>query len=283
MKRAVFFLALIFFSIPVPTMAGNLTASASYSFTDSLSDKEGCEIALTRVKKKVLEQVCGTQFSGGAGRFKTEEADEMSLFLFESVGGRIRDANLLSKDVTTLNRNVVSGDFLKQCSISAEVKVECDRGKRDPAFAPAFASDVQLNETVFRENDIMEIRVAAASGMYVSVFQYLPYEAGKENVFLVFPNQVQRDSFLKEGQTLKIPDCDSINGYRLAMRLPKGKTKVVEELMLVGSKKKVAFPNAMSLSEFHRILSEIPLDDRREAIVPYYIVKKGAERGVVTN
>jgi len=276
-RTATFIIILLAFIGDAPAMAAKLMESASYSFTDAVSDREGCELALTRVKKKVLELVCGTQFSGGSARFHTEEQDEMSLFLFESVGGRVTNTEIYRKVVTTLNRTASLEDAVKQCSITAMVEVVCDQGRRDPSFAPSFVSEVQLNETVFRENDSMRIRLIAASEMYVNVFQYLPAEKGAENVLLVFPNLMQRDSFLKAGQELRIPDADTARGYRLAMRLPTGKEKAVEELMLVATKNRVAFPDSMTLGEFHRILAEIPLDDRREAIIPYFIAKKGKE------
>lgn len=268
----------LFCSMTAQSLAATLTESASYSFNDSTSDKQGCDIALTRVKKKVLEQVCGVIFAGGSGRFRAEGLDEISLFLFESVGGRVMATRTLKKEVLTVNRSQTSGDYLKQCTVFASVEAQCDQGRRDPAFAPSFVSDVSLNETIFRDNDCILIAVAAASDMYLSAFQYLPQERESENVLRVFPNLLQRESFIKKGQILNIPDSDTANGYRLAMRLPKNTERVAEELMLVATKKEVNFPGRMSLSEFHRILAEIPLDDRREANFPYLIVKKGGHR-----
>ena len=127
-----------------------------------------------------------------------------------------------------------------------------------------------------RDNDSVQITVTAASDMYISAFQYLP-EKEEGNVQRIFPNQLQWEAFVKAGQVLNIPDSDSAHGYRLAMRLPKKADRVAEALMLVATKKEVTFPERMSLSEFHRILAEIPLDDRREANFPYLIVKKGAD------
>jgi len=271
------------FVMPGLALAVMLSESASYSFNDSTSDKEGCDVALTRVKKKILEQVCGTRFAGGSGRFRAEGVDELSLFLFESVGGQVMDTHVLGKEVATVTRNSVSGDYVKQCTVSAFVDVRCDQGRRDPGFAPSFATDVLVNETVFRENDSMQITMTAASEMYVSVFQYMPAESEAENVQLIFPNQMQRESVVKKGQILRIPDNDTARGYRLAMRLPPGKDRLVEELMLVATKKVVTFPGRMTLSEFHRILAEIPLDDRRDAIFPYLIVKKGATPRIKAN
>lgn len=47
---------------------------------------------------------------------------------------------------------------------------------------------------------------------------------------------MQQRMYVTKGQVLNIPDSDSARGYRLAMRLPKGKERVVEELMLVAVK-----------------------------------------------
>jgi hypothetical protein len=60
--------------------------------------------------------------------------------------------------------------------------------------------------------------------------------------------------------------------------LPQGKDHVVEELMVIATSEKIAFPVEMNLATFQRILSEIPLDKRREAIIPYRIAKKGMNK-----
>lgn len=255
-------------------------ASARYIFTDSTSDKDGCDIALTRVRKQVLERVCGSQFSGGAGRFHSDDTDELSLFHFESVAGRVLNTRVEGKVVSMAISGNNGGDSVKQCTVSAAVEVACDRGRRDPAFAPLFSSDVKLNESVFRDGDPLQITMTAASGMYVNLFQYLPGERETEKVQRIFPNCMQREPFVKEGQELRIPDPSASDRYRLVMRLPQGKDRGAEELMMVATKKGVVFPDQMSLDEFQRLLAEIPLDERREAFLPYIVVRKGAAHGV---
>lgn len=276
----VYTMSLIIFAIaalPGAVGAATVVEKDTYSYSDTISDSEGCNLAFTRTKKKALESACGTQFSATSSRYRTEDADEMALFDFESVGGRIVAAKITAKNVTTIRKDAEAGEDTKQCAVTARISVECDSGKRDPGFAPSFSTDVKLNEMTFREKENMQIFIHANSEMYITIFQFIPYETSEENVYRLFPNRYQKQTLLKEGDTLSVPDYEAAKGYKFTASLPPKKDRVVEELMLVATKKKVVFADRMNLGAFQRILSEIPLDERREAIIPYYIVKKGVE------
>ena len=183
------------------------------------------------------------------------------------------DTKITGKYVKTLYRNGVAGECIKECSVTAVVEVECDKGKRDPSFAPSFLSDIRLNENVLRGGEGMIVYVKAESDMFITVFQYLPHLPDDEKVYRVFPNKMQSGGYLKQSESLMIPDDKLVQRYRLVADLPKGKERVVEELMVVATRTNIPFPEKMELATFQRILSEIPLNERREAMLPYEIVR----------
>ncbi len=246
-----------------------------FSFPDTVSDADGCGAALARARRKALESVCGLQVSGGSGRFKNESIDELSLFLFEETGGRIVSAKTVSKTVEYHRGAAPESTALKQCIVSTEIEVKCDRGNRDPAFAPNFLADVTLNETSLREGEELTVSLTATDSMYVSVFQYLPYIKAGKNIFRIFPNERQPHDYIKKGDKLIIPNTGVDSDYVYVAQLPKNKDHVVEELMTVATRKRVSFPEEMTLDDFQRILSEIPLYERREVMIPYSISKRG--------
>ena len=252
-----------------------VSVEEKYSFPDTVSDAEGCGAAQARARKKALENVCGLQVSGGSGRFRSENVDELSLFLFEEIGGRIVSAKAVSKKVEYHKSTAPEAAALKQCTVTVELGVKCDKGNRDSAFAPNFIADVSLNETSLREGEAMLISLIAADGMFVSVFQYLPYVQAGKNVFKIFPNELQPQDYVKKGDRLTIPNSENDRNYAHIAQLPTGKDHVVEELMAVATRKRVSFPEEMSLNDFQRILSEIPLYERREVMIPYSISKRG--------
>lgn len=253
-----------------------VTLQETFSFPDTVSDADGCGSALARARRNALEKTCGLQISGGSGRFRSDDVDDLSLFLFEEVGGRIVSAKTISKAVEYHTSNTPETASLKQCTVVAELAVECDKGSRDPAFAPNFLADVALNETSLREGEALTISLKAADDMYVTVFQHLPYIPAGKNVFRIFPNELQPQDSLRKGNSLTIPDSGQERKYSHVAQLPQGKEHVVEELMVVATRKRVSFPEVMTLDAFQRILSEIPLNDRREAMIPYRISKKGS-------
>jgi hypothetical protein len=252
-----------------------VTLQEKFSFPDTVSDADGCGSALARARRQALEKVCGLQISGGSGRFRSNDVDDLSLFLFEEIGGRIVSAKTINKSVEYHKSNTQETASLKQCTVVAELGVECDKGSRDPAFAPNFLADVALNETNLREDEAMTISLKAADDMYVTVFQYLPYIQTGKNVFRIFPNELQPQDLVKKGNMLTIPDSGQERKYSHVAQLPKGKEHVVEELMVVATRKRVSFPEEKTLDSFQQILSEIPLNVRREAMIPYRISKKG--------
>jgi hypothetical protein len=255
-----------------------VTEQTKFSFLDTTSDAEGCNSALAIARKKAIEKVCGVTVSGGSGRFRSEDVDELSLFMFEEVGGRIVSVSTTKKTVECLNSSTPEGESLKQCAIVAKIDVACDSGKRNPAFAPNFLEDVSLKETNLRDEEGMIVTVQARSNMYVSVFQFIPYDQSGKNVRKIFPNGMQTADFVKQNTTLSIPNSNNGKNYKLVVRLPKGKEHVVEELMIVATVDKIVFPEEMALETFQRVLSEIPLNMRREAMIPYRIAKKGTTK-----
>jgi hypothetical protein len=88
--------------------AGVVSEKAQFSFPDTVSDFDGCSSALARARRNALEKVCGVTVSGGSGRFRSEDVDELSLFTFEEVGGRIVAATHIRKKVDE-QVNPVSG------------------------------------------------------------------------------------------------------------------------------------------------------------------------------
>jgi hypothetical protein len=221
--------------------AAPVQETVSYSYPDSISDAEALQRALSRVKMMALEKECGTQTSGASSRFRSENIDELSLFLFEMVGGSVVGTDVVGRETKTVFEGA-GGEVFKECIVSALIDVRCDKGERDPTFSPDFPTRVHLNETAFREGETMVITVQPYQNMYINVFQYLPYVAEGADVYRIFPNDLQKSGFVHAGQKLTIPDGENEAIYELEVQLPKGKSRVSEEIMVVGTKKEIQTP-----------------------------------------
>lgn len=246
----------------------------SYDFSDNLSPNEGCEQAIARLKKRATEDACGSHASGSSMRVLSEEVDDLSLFYFEILGGRVIGFNLKKRSYEQIFTDKKTGQSLWRCTIHAETSINCDRGKRDPSFAPTLSSDVQINRVYFQEGEGMVLQIHARNVMYITVLQLLPYLKEETNVWRIFPNQFQTDPMVRPGKDLFIPDSQEGHKYELLLQLPSGKEPAYEKLLVIATRKLIKFPERMTAETFHSILSEIPLDDRREHMIPYAVTKK---------
>ena len=111
--------------------------------------------------------------------------------------------------------------------------------------------------------------------MYLFVFQYSPYIENEDNVFLIYPNEIETDNFIPKSEGRTIPSKDFTDKYSFVAELPKGKELVAEAVMAVALKKVSQFPRFMTVDEFHSLLSKIPLGQRRESMISYEIIQGG--------
>jgi hypothetical protein len=248
-----------------------MTATGEYRYTAAKSEVDACSLAVQRAVKSSIERACGSSFAGGASQFRSEEVDELSLFSFEMVGGHVvGEPELVSQDVRLVATGKTSNERVSECSVTARVEVRCDHGKRDPGFAPNFPNEVFLNRSAFREGDRMVISLTARSDMHISVLQFSPAQQAGQVVTLLYPNVFDRGALVTAGTAIRLPERSA--PWEIFMALPHNSRKrTTEELMVLATRKPVAFPPQMTLAELHRIIAEIPLDDRREALFPYLI------------
>lgn len=268
-----FVISILLFASVKSFAAENVAIHTSYAFPYTVSDFQGCQMALAKAKSRALEKVCGTFISGGSSRFKNEEIDSLNLFFFEMVGGVVTAYDVIDRNISILYSDQETGNY-KECRIDSSISVACDLGMRDSSFATDFPNNFSLNETLYRDGDDFQINLNPSSDMYVFVFQYSPYINNEDNVFLVYPNDIDKDNFINKGKELEIPSRENSHKYKLVAELPKGKSLAAEAIMAVALKKNAQFPKSMSVEKFHNLLSQIPLDQRREAMVSYEIIQR---------
>ncbi len=252
-------------------LLGEAAVSASHLFTDEVSADQGCQRAIERIKLDAIGKQCGSTLSGGQLRITGTEQDALDRLLFESTAGYVTEFELLQRQVEMVEP--IEGTSLFRCSVEAELSVTCSQGKRDPAFAPLFQHQVALNRPSFEAGEMMVVELDLQHSMHLSVLQLLPYMETREKVWRLFPNSFRRDTGFDKVGVTTIPDQQR-NHYQWISALPEGKRRVVEELVVIATKSPIRFPEKMSVESFHRMLSEIPLDQRRELYIPYQIIEK---------
>jgi hypothetical protein len=251
------------------TVQAETVYQESYVYGGHVSPQEGCKLAEQAIKREAVAQQCGSLMRGGAVRFKSESVDDLFRLHFETTGGRVTQFD--SRVIHPAEAVVETNTLLFCCTVEAKVSVQCDQGQRDPAFIPTPESQVKLNETAFREGETMQLSIQMPADLpglaYASVVQLLPYLEEEQRVWRLYPNPYQPSQALHANDQITLPNA----AYSLETSLPKGRKSVEEVLMVVFSRKPISFPETMTIEQFHRVLAELPLNERREMVLAYRI------------
>jgi hypothetical protein len=239
----------------------------SFIFSSRMTAEEGCALAVQALKRQAVARQCGSQMSGGALRAVSDSSDALYRLHFETTGGRVVSYAETAKRVTPVEGEAL----LIRCTVAARLDIQCDQGRRDPAFIPTPENQVKLNRSVFQEGDPMQIAIRLPADLpgqvQISIVQMLPYWEDEKRVWRLYPNDHQPASALGAGDTLTLPNA----AYSLDPTLPKGRRSVEESLMVVFSRTPLSLPDSLTIEQFHRALAEIPLNERRELVLGYRI------------
>jgi len=155
-----------------------------------------------------------------------------------------------------------------------------EKGKVD-AF---FRLKADLNRTVFKEGDLMEIRVTPSKDCYLSIFNILE----DETALILFPNRFRQNNFIKANTTFVFPDdADRKKGISLEAYVGAGKQKVDEIFHILALKEPLQFSTAKfkegifgiydgqsaMVSDLVQNIVGIPLSHRAEKFIQYRITK----------
>ena len=259
------FASLLLLFLPISALHA---VTHSHLFTAETSVVDGCRYAVEQLKRETIESSCGSHLSGGVLRVQGDHQDFLERLYFESTAGFVTQYHLISQQVEMVEP--LPGESLLRCTVEAELEVQCNQGERDPQFAPLFEQQVALNQPSFEVGEEMVVEVVPQHFMVITILQLIPYLQGEERVWRIFPNEFDVDNHFEAGVAVLIPD-QSQNDYQLIVDLPDGRARALEELVILATRAPVDFPEKMSVEQFHRLLSEIPLDQRRELFIPYEI------------
>jgi hypothetical protein len=250
----------------------------SYVFDSRMTADEACSLAEQALKRNAVARQCGSLMTGGAFRALGDSSDSMLRLHFETTGGRVVEFERTARKFDKVENDPQNNILLQRCTIQARVAAQCDQGQRDPGFIPAPESQVVLNESVFREGEAMKLDIAMPVDLvgqaYVSVLQLLPYLEDEKRVWRVYPNIHHPATPLTSKALLRLPN----EAYSLETALPKGRKSVEEALMIVFSRVPLSLPDAMTIEQFHRTLSELTLNMRREVVLGYRIESSGGRQ-----
>ena len=236
------------------------SGKGAFIFGPEMSEHEACQRADRRAQEKAVAGVSGERLFSEDMVSCSERKDAAGCLLkrhtWSVIDGEIQGVR--NKKVSTKDL----GNGTRECSVSLEADVRMGSGRPDPGFDMS----IDLNRSVFRHGELLEISIDPTQAMYLTVFQWLPYEAAERQVMRIFPNEYDRQNY-HEGRVV-IPTPARTEDYDFEVKFPEKvdyEDKSVDEfLMIVGTREKIRFRYSYSLREFRSRLLELPRDQWRQ-------------------
>jgi hypothetical protein len=250
MIRILLLLGFVFYSLP--SLATIVTAKAKYMHSGEISTNTGCEIAKDRAKLKALEKEIGQTISSEELE-KCSEIDgkyncERNRFFLSSFNGDITGLKELVRKKTT--ETLDDGKIVYYCEIEIKANVIPSKQITDPNFD----FNVKLNKSNYNEGDNLTMEIGFTKPMYLTIFQVLPYEKKNNQVLKLFPNEREKDNFIKSEKII-LP-----NNAKYEIYFPEkvNKERVDEYLFFITSDKNISWlPEYGTIEElkaaFHKL------------------------------
>ena len=190
------FFFLLCFCFSLPSLAEIVYAKASFMHGEEISTKDGCEFAQKKAELNALQKGLNVTISSEETE-KCSQIDgksncEQNQFFLKTFNGILTETSQLSKKKRT--ETLDSGDIAYICEIEIKTNVEPIKQIKDPNFN----FNVELNEHNFKSGDKLTMEIGFTIPMYLTIFQFLPYEKEGNQVSKLFPNEREENNFIKD-------------------------------------------------------------------------------------
>ena len=203
-------------------------------FTGDTSNNEACELALNDAKLNALRQVVGQKIESEELEYCSavdgKSNCENNQFFLSSLNGDVIDYKILNESIKQ-DETIISNEKVYLCSI----EIKADVVKNDINLDNTIDLSVKLNQISFRDGEELKIDINVNKPIYITIYQWLPYEEKDYAVYKIFPNSRETNNHIKSG-ALSLPKNAKYEIY-----FPENsKLKNVDEyLVFIGSTKKI--------------------------------------------
>ena len=195
MIRILLLLGFIFYSFP--SLAKIVTAKGSFMHGEEISTRDGCKFAREKAELEALQKGLNVTISSEeiekCSQIDGKSNCEYNQFFLKTFNGILTGIKELSKPLKRIE-TLDSGDIAYICEIEIKANVEPIKQITDPNFN----FNVKLNEYNFKTGDGLTMEITFTKPMYLTIFQFLPYEKEGNQVSKLFPNEREENNFIKD-------------------------------------------------------------------------------------
>jgi hypothetical protein len=190
-----------------------------------ISPKKARENAIKEACNKIIEYAGGVKIQTSSFYFQNPLVNDFYNFSIQDT-----KAIILKKDIIKEENLVLDGNIVKKVLVRAKIGIV--KGEKDPYFN----LKAEINRNNFQENDEVKIEAKASKDCYLTVLN-IAYDGF---IYLLFPNKLRKNNFLKKGKKLYIPDSKNPK-MRLKAALLEGEEKAYEFFQVIATKERLDF------------------------------------------
>ena len=195
MIKILLLLGFIFYSFP--SLAKIVTAKGSFMHGEEISTRDGCKFAREKAELEALQKGLNVTISSEeiekCSQIDGKSNCEYNQFFLSTFNGELTNVEALGKPKKRIE-TLEGGEIAYICEIEIKANAEPIKQINDPNFN----FNVKLNEYNFKAGQELTMEITfAKTPMYLTIFQFLPYEKEGYQVSKLFPNEREENNFIK--------------------------------------------------------------------------------------
>jgi hypothetical protein len=244
---------------------------------ENVTKAEARKMAIDNARREAVEKVVGVDLLSETMVINYNVSSDVVRTIPH---GKVIGVEILSEEVELIPPEKEGEVPFLAYKVKLRAQVAKEKGRAD-AF---FRLKTEINRTVFKEGDQIEIKVTPSKDCFVNIFNVLE----DEKVLILFPNRFRRDGFVRANSTLVFPsESDRKKGITLEAFVEEGKEKSDEMFHILALREPLHFSTAQFKEGIfglydgqsglvHDLVKDIvgiPLQDRAEKFIQYRITK----------
>jgi hypothetical protein len=270
-------LILVLFHSPVFSVDSEWVTVEGTAPIENVTKNEARKQAIANARREAVEKVVGVDILSETMVINYNVSGDVIRTIPH---GKVIGQEIITEEIELIPaKNKGEAPYLAY-KIKMRAKVIKEKGQSDVFFR----LEAELNRTVFREGDLMKIKVTPSRDCYLSIFNILE----DETAIILFPNRFKQNNFVKANATFTFPDdSDRKKGITLEAFLVEGKEKADEIIHILALKEPLQFNTARfkegifgiydgrsaMVNDLVKNIVGIPLSHRAEKFIQYRITK----------
>lgn len=269
--------ALVLSQQPVFALDSEWVTVSGSAPIENVTKSEARKMAIDNARREAVEKVVGVDILSETMVINYNVSGDIIRTIPH---GKVIGEEILNEEIELIpSKNKGEAPYLAY-NVKMRANVIKEKGQADVFFR----LEATLNRNVFKEGDLIEIKVTPSRDCYLSIFNILE----DESAIILFPNRFNQNNFVKANTTFIFPgDADRKKGITLEAFVEQGKEKVDEIFHILALKEPLHFNTAnfqegiygiydgrsAMVNDLVKNIVGIPLSHRAEKFIQYRITK----------